>query len=145
MNKTKSIQIVGISTITSNDAAFKQNTIGKLWESFLKNPIKDKLQLSSESIFAVYSDYENKHHGLYKITIGHAVDNTNNIPQELSIVTIPEGNYRQFNPKSQTPEDIIATWKSIWDADMDALQRNYIVDFEEYNESGVKIFIGCDK
>jgi len=74
------IKIIGISTVTSNEAAFNQGTIGKLWDEFLKIPIKEKLaDISSSSIFAVYSDYENGYNGKYKLTIGYAVRDFNKI------------------------------------------------------------------
>ena len=115
MNKVcEPIHVVGISTITSNEAAFKQNTIGDLWSDFLKNPIKDQLaDVSSSSIFAVYSDYENGYDGKYKITIGYAVNHVSNIPNGLTTVIIPEGKYKTFKSKSPSPEDIVGLWKSI--------------------------------
>lgn len=140
---TQPIHIVGISTITSNEEAFKQNTIGKLWEEFLKKPLKEKLNnLTSANIYAVYSDYENKHHGKYKITIGYAVASINNIPHDLSAITIPAGEYKQFNPKNPTPTDIIETWNEIWNSNKEILPRNYVADFEEYSDTGAKILIG---
>jgi len=55
------IYIVGISKITSNEAAQNENEIGKLWDVFSKTPIKEKLNnIISDSIFAVYSDYESR-------------------------------------------------------------------------------------
>src|SRR3989339_529998 len=106
MNKPRTI--VGMSIVTSNDAAQNQNTIGKLWEAFLQSSIKEQLKnISSPSIFAVYSDYENGYMGKYKITIGYAVDDLSAIPKELSVVVIPSGNYKVYHSKSQDVQDII--------------------------------------
>ncbi len=141
----KAIKIVGISTITSNELALNQNTIGKLWGEFLSSSINDKLaDISSSSIFAVYSDYENGYQGKYKITIGYAVNDISNIPDGLSTVTIPAGKYRIFNCKSGAPEDIVETWKTIWQIDPNVFQPNFITTFEEYKDNEVSIYIGYE-
>lgn len=137
------IYIVGISTITSNEEAFKSNTIGKLWDEFAKSPIKEKLDtLSSNNVYAVYSDYENDHTGKYKITIGYAINETKNIPSQYSVMTIPSGKYQQFKPKSLSTEHLVETWQTIWKTNPELLQRNYKADFEEYNDKDVSIYIG---
>ncbi len=139
-----SLKIAGISIITSTAEAFNQNTIGQLWGEFAKQPIKEKLKsVISDNIFAVYSEYENKHHGKYRTTIGFAVDPASNIPAEFSTVIIPAGKYKTFEPKSSAPNDIITIWSEIWDMDSVKLPRNYVADFEEYAADGqVKIHIG---
>ena len=136
--------IVGLSLVTTNEEAFNQQSIATLWQKFLSTPIKDQLpQVSSPSIFAVYSDYENEHHGKYKITLGFAVPENVSIPQGLSSVIIPAGNYQTFQSKSQDPTDIVATWKRIWEADPTALKRLYATDYEEYGENEMAIHISC--
>lgn len=142
-----SMTIVGISILTSNEAAKNQNTIGKLWDEFSKASIKDKLSdmLPSSSVFAVYSDYENGFTGKYKITIGYAVKNSSSIPEGLSAVTIPVGNYKTYKSKSQSPVDIIETWKMIWQTDPNVFRRNFIADFEEYKDNDVIIHIGYEQ
>lgn len=143
-NISEPINIIGISTITSNAAALNQNTIGKLWAEFLKTPIKEKLSnISSSSIFAVYSDYENGYQGQYKITIGYAVNEVSDTPKGLTTVTIPAGKYKVF--KSQNaPEDIINTWKTIWQIDSSVLKPNFVATFEEYKDNEVLIHIGYE-
>ena len=138
------IKIVGVSTVTSNEAAFNQNTIGKLWDEFLKTPIKEELaDISSSSIFAVYSDYEDGYKGKYKITIGYAVKEVNKIPNGLTTVTIAAGKYKTFKSKSQAPEDIVETWKMIWQIDSNMFQPNFVTTFEEYKDNNeVMIHIG---
>lgn len=139
----KSINIVGISTITSNEAALNQHTIGKLWNEFLSTPIKEKLAgISSPSVFAVYSNYENGYQGKYQITIGYAVNDTSTIPNGLTTVTIPAGKYKIFKSKSPAPEDIVDTWKTIWQLDSSILQPNFVTTFEEYKDNEVMIYIG---
>jgi len=142
----RGINIIGISTVTSNKAAFSQNTIGKLWDDFLKTPIKEKLtDISSSSIFAVYSDYEDGYEGKYKITIGYAVNEVKEIPNGLTTVTIPAGKYKTFKSKSRAPEDIVDVWKTIWQIDPNTFQPNFVTTFEEYKDNNeVVISIGYD-
>lgn len=142
----KAIKIIGVSTVTSNEAAFSQNTIGKLWDQFLKSFIKDKLtDIASSSVFAVYSDYEDGYQGQYKIIIGYAVDDINEIPNGLTTVTISAGKYKAFKSKSQSPIDIVNTWQSIWKIDPNVFQSNFITNFEEYKDNGeLIIYMGHD-
>ena len=138
------IKIIGISTVTSNEAAFTQNTIGQLWNEFLNTSIKEKLSdLTSSSLFAVYSDYENGYAGKYKITIGYAVKNLDNIPDGLTTVTIPAGKYEVFKSKSCSPVDIVDTWKTIWQIDPATFKPNFVTTFEEYKDTNeVVIYVG---
>lgn len=142
--RDNSIHIIGISSIASNDESGFEK-IGSLWHSFLNKPFKEKLvNMVSSNIFAVYSDYENGHKGKYKLTLGYAVDDIIDIPDELSAVTIPAGNYKVYKANSPAPEDIFATWQTIWSTEPNLLPRNYVADFEEYAENTVTINIGCD-
>jgi predicted transcriptional regulator YdeE len=135
------VYIVGISAMTSNDVG--ANEIAKLWQDFFTAPIKEKLaNIASASVFSVYSDYENGCKGKYKITIGYAVSDLNNIPHGLTAVTIPAGSYQTYKAKSRNPEDIVAVWQTIWATAADLLPRNFAADFEEYKEDEVMIHIG---
>lgn len=137
------IHIAGISIVTSNDEAFKENTIGKLWEEFLKLPVKEKLgAIASHNCYSVYSDYENGDKGKYKVTLGYAVENLDGVSPELSVTTIPAGDYKIFKSGSASKEDVVTTWQQIWGTSSKALPRNFVADFEEYNENGVLIYIG---
>lgn len=143
-NLERPINIIGISTVTSNAAAFQHNTIAKLWNEFLSTPIKEQLtDITSSSIFAVYTDYENGYEGNYKLTIGYAITDTQHIPKGLTVTTIPAGKYQAFPSKSQAPEDIVNTWKTIWQIAPTILQPNFVATFEEYKDNNeVIIHIG---
>jgi predicted transcriptional regulator YdeE len=141
---TDPIYVLGLSIITSNEDAFKNNSIGKLWNQFIHSALKDKLKnLSSSNIFVVYSDYEDAHHGQYSVTIGYAVKELTTVPNALSTKIIQKGKYQPFLVESQTPEAIVKTWKSIWETDSHTLVRNYQTDYEEYSEKDVTIYIGA--
>lgn len=140
----KPIQVIGLSIVTTNEAAFKENTIGKLWENFANSKLSEKLNnITSPKVFAVYSDYETDHTGKYRLTVGHAVSDINHLPEGLTAVAIPSGDYQAFKAKSAAPEDIVATWKNIWQTDATKLRRTFNTDFEEYTEDGMTINISC--
>jgi predicted transcriptional regulator YdeE len=136
----KAIQVVGISTITSNDIAHHE--LSKLWEKFFNTPIKEQLDnIIDPGIFEVFSDYENGFKGKYRATIGYAVSYPCLIPEGLSLVSIPVGKYKAFKAQSSAPQDIVATWQSIWAADA-SLNRNFVADFELYYDNEASIYIG---
>lgn len=137
--------IAGLSIITSTEEAFKENSIGKLWDLFLKSQTKEQLKsvLLSDNIYAVYSHYEDGYKGKYRTTIGFSVDKNKNIPDDLTTVMLPVGKYKIYQTKNQ-PQDIIATWQNIWNIDPNTLHRNFIADFEEYHGGEVKIYVGHD-
>lgn len=139
---TYPISILGLSIITSNEEAFKENTIGKLWDRFLESSIKEKLNnIISPHVYAVYSDYEDGFKRNYKITIGYAVQDLHHIPTGLTSAIIPAGKY-QIYKAGKSPEEIIGTWQKIWAISSTKLPRNFIADFEEYSDEGVAIHIG---
>ena len=137
------INVIGMSIITTNEAAQHNNTIGKLWDDFAKASLHQKLNhIISPSVFAVYSDYENGYHSKYKITIGFAVDNLNSVPDGLTAIIIPAGHYKTYLAKSSAPADIINTWQEIWALDPEQFPRSFIADYEEYKDGRVMIHIG---
>jgi predicted transcriptional regulator YdeE len=138
----KPLYIIGISTIaTNNPEGF--NKIGELWNNFFQSSIAEQLSNKiSPNIFSVYSDYENGYKGNYKITIGYAVTDINDIPEGLKSITIPAGKYRTYLTKSPAPEDILATWQEIWTLDPEQFPRTFIADFQEHTEDKVMISVG---
>ncbi|MDF2529338.1 MAG: lipopolysaccharide heptosyltransferase family protein [Gammaproteobacteria bacterium] len=136
----KTIYVVGLSTITSNDAAYME--LGNLWGKFFSTTIKEQLSnIVDPGIFAVYSDYENGFKGKYRTTIGYAVSDPSHVPEGLSLVSIPAGKYKSFKAQSSAPQDIIATWQDIWAADA-SLNRNFVADFELYHDNEASVYIG---
>lgn len=140
---TQNIIVVGISIITSNEEAFIQNTIGNLWQSFLASSIHDRLASISPAIYAVYSDYESNEQGKYRFTLGYAVSDTEEVPEDLNSITIPGGKYKIYPAKTSTVEDIIETWQTIWNTDKSELPRAFNVDFEKHTGNQTEIFISC--
>lgn len=139
----KPLRIAGLSIITSNEVASQE--LGKLWQDFFAQNIKDKLQHTTlPYIFAVYSNYENGVQGKYRTTVGYAVDPAVSLPEGLTEVSLPRGNYKMFPAKSSGVEDIVNTWKTIWAQNLTELPRNFIADCEVYDDKYAAIYIGVE-
>ena len=137
----KPLHIVGISCITSSDAAHEN--MGKLWAKFSSSQLKEKLDnIISPATFCVYSDYENGTIDCYRATIGYAVKDLRSIPSDLSLITIPAGKYKTFPAKSTEVADVVTVWETIWALNEQQLPRNFITDFELYDENAMTVYIG---
>lgn len=142
----KELVIAGVSIVTTNENGQSMKDIGVLWEKFTKDLIRRKFtQVENECIFSVYSDYENKDLAKYRVTIGYALAQGAKAPEGLKTVLIPKGLYKSYQAKSRDPRDIVDVWQKIWSSDPNQLQRNYVADFEVYNNDSVNIFLGLKK
>jgi predicted transcriptional regulator YdeE len=142
---SKELIIMGISTTTTNDHGQSSKDLGNLWASFTEQALHEQLKTTENSVFCVYSDYENKdpkNIGRYRATIGYAVPLDISLPKGLSKVSIPTGNYREFTAESKSHEAILAVWQKIWSLDTKELPRRFSADVEVYGENGAKVFIG---
>jgi predicted transcriptional regulator YdeE len=138
------MHVIGMSIVTTNALAMSAGTIGQLWHAFKNIPVKDKIgSVLSSDIFAVYSDYENGDKASYRLTVGYAVDRHTHVPEGCVKVTVPDGVYQTYPSNSSAVQDVVATWKTIWDINPEVRQRRFLADFERYQESGeMCIYIG---
>ncbi len=142
----KEIFIAGISAVTTNENGQSMKDIGLLWDRFSKNPIRNQFtQVENECIYSVYSDYENKDLAKYRVTIGYALAQGAKAPENLKTVVIPKGVFKSYQAKSRNPSDLVDVWQKIWSSDPGQLPRNFIADFEVYNDDTVTVFLGLKK
>ena len=145
MHKTikslSTIKLIGITARTSNAAEMNPNTakIGATLENFFKTGIAAhiKERKNPGTLFAVYTDYENKKNGQYTYFLGEEVNNFDNVPQQCEILTIPAQTYVKItSEKGPMPTVCIAMWKNIWEMTPSDLggERSYKADFEIYDE-----------
>ncbi|MCH9812042.1 GyrI-like domain-containing protein [bacterium] len=127
------IKIVGIKVKTTNqNGQSYTKDIPSLWGEFYKNQISDKIaNKKSSSVYCVYTEYESDYMAPYSVVIGHRVEDFSNVPEGLSAITIPAGNYQKFTSKGNIKECIYQTWQKIWNSD---IQRAYTADYELYGE-----------
>jgi predicted transcriptional regulator YdeE len=105
---------------------------GFLWQKFESENFYSRIpgKLSNE-IFAVYFDYEGDHTQPYSYFIGCQVDRSSKVPDGMSDIYIPEGNYSRLIAKGKMPDCVAGKWKEIWQS---ATDRQYSYDFEVYGE-----------
>ena len=147
--KVERFNIIGISTETINENGKAAEDLGKLWNKFYSENIREKIPGKvNKNVYAIYTDYESNYKGKYTAMLGFKVHSLNDIPDGLLGREFEGQEFEVFTAKGNMPEAIVNTWKEIWDKD-EVLNRSYIYDFELYREnsmngenSEVEIFIG---
>ena len=126
--------IAGISVRTTNQNNQSAADIGMLWKRFYEEGIlariPDKL---SEDLYCVYTDYESNDKGWYRTVLGCRVTASRQLPDSLTTVEVPGGNYLEFTSSGKLPESIMQTWNFIWQADFNRL---FTADFDQYPAGG---------
>jgi predicted transcriptional regulator YdeE len=150
------IKLIGISTRTSNADEFNPETakIPTTIQKYITEAVYDKIpnRKTPGKTYCVYTEYEDDHTGEYTYFIGEEVELITNIPEELSTITVPAQVYAKFTTESGAmPNVCISGWMQIWKMTAEDLggERNYIADFEIYDERALDpantvldIFIG---
>ena len=130
------INIVGISTRTSNNNGEAARDIPALWGRFMSEGITKLIPKKiDETIYCLYTDYEKDHTAPYTTILGCAVRSLDEIPNGMIGKTIEVANYQQFTAKGNISEGIVFNeWVKIWNTD---LNRAYTTDFEMYGAKAV--------
>ncbi|MEL6485114.1 MAG: GyrI-like domain-containing protein [Bacteroidota bacterium] len=131
--KKEALNIVGIATKTSNKPGKADKDIPKLWEKFMvENTLERIPNKVDDTVYALYTNYEGDHTQPYTVVIGCNVASLDNIPEDMTVILIPESHYTQFTAKGNLTKDaVINTWMTIWNTD---LKRTYTTDIEIYGE-----------
>ncbi len=146
--KFNSFHVIGLSVRTRNEDQHITNDIQNLWNTFMTQGISHKIPNKLEdTLFGIYTDYENGDAGKYTAIVGCKVDNLDTIPDGMIGITIKNGDYSKFTAKGDVTKDAIPeVWGKIWNA---GLNRVYKTDFEIYDERAidptnaeVDIFVG---
>ncbi|GAA4277661.1 GyrI-like domain-containing protein [Aquimarina mytili] len=134
--KCNTFHVIGLSVRTRNEDQHITNDIQKLWNTFMERGISNKIPNKiDETLYGIYTDYENGASGYYNAIVGCKVDNLENIPEGMVGTTIKNGNYSKFVAKGDvTKEAIPDVWAKIWRSD---LNRTYATDFEVYDDRAV--------
>ncbi|WP_103070446.1 GyrI-like domain-containing protein [Aquimarina sediminis] len=134
--KMNSFEVVGISVRTSNQDGKAKKDIGELWGKFMSENMYEKIpNVTDQTIYAVYTDYEGDHTKPYTTILGYRVHNLEEIPEGMVGKKIESASYHKFIAKGDlTDNAVIDQWKKIWDMDM---KRTYTSDFETYGEKAI--------
>lgn len=129
--------VVGVSTITTNENDRAAEDINALWQRFFaemalppgNEPGSDGSAPELPFIYAVYSDYEGDHTKPYRVTIGYKAASGAPVPGGQHKVTICGGDYGILSAAGPQPQSLFDSWTAIWASDLD---RRFDTDFELY-------------
>ncbi|EPR9734708.1 GyrI-like domain-containing protein [Enterobacter asburiae] len=100
--------------------------------------------LGSESIYAIYTNYESDYKGDFEYLTG--IEAKSSIGNVESIFTLPEGEYKCYSIENSTdlPNAVAKTWANVWsDEELSLIERKYEVDYEIYRKDGsFAVFVG---
>ena len=133
------IKLVGITARTSLMSEMDQSTakIGLTLQKFFQDELPTKIpnRANPNTTYCVYTEYESDFNGEYTYFVGQQVTSFDDLPEGFVALTIPTQNYTKFtNGPGPMPAVCIDVWKQVWaDSELDS-RRNYIADFEIYDE-----------
>lgn len=133
-----SFQVVGISVRTTNQDGKAKKDIGELWGKFMSENMYKKIpNVTDQTIYAVYTDYEGDHTKPYTTILGYRVHSIDKIPEGMVSKEIEAATYNKFIAKGDlTDTAVVEQWQKIWDMDT-YIKRTYTSDFETYGEKAI--------
>ncbi len=93
-------------------------------------------------MLAVYYDYESDYKGAYTLLYGHEVTERFDPPEGMTLIEIPDQEYKTFPIHGPMPMALIEKWGEIWKMD---IPRSYTFDMERYKKDVPEILIAVDR
>ena len=136
MEKTKraAFKLIGLNLgkKTTNEGGQSAIDCGNLWQKFEKEGVAQKIPNKiSESVYAVYFDYEGDQTQPFSYFIGCPVNMDTEATPDMDSLLIPADNYSKLMARGAMPDCISKCWKDIWNT---KTGRAYNHDFEVYDE-----------
>lgn len=131
--ENQAIKLIGLQLNhkTSNENGQSSIDCGNLWQHFEKGKISESIpQKLTNSIYAVYFNYEGDHTQPFSYFIGCLVASSATTPEGLNSLIIPPQKYSKIIAKGKMPDCMAEAWKSIWSSE---INRAYSYDFEVYD------------
>lgn len=127
----KSFSILGIAVRTTNENEQAAKDIPALWNRFFTEGIAGRIPGKvDDTIYCVYTDYEDDYRKPYTTILGCKVENLETIPAGMTGKTIVQGDYEKFTASGNLQNGIVyQLWKKIWNT---PLKRAYTTDVEMY-------------
>lgn len=148
----ESFYVIGIEARTNNKKEMgPDGLIPKLWDQFMKESLIEKIPYKVDhSIIAAYTEYESDMNGDYIFFLGAKVNSIDDVPTGMVHKTVAAGRYRKFTTdKGPVWEVVPQAWVQIWSQPTSDLDRNYLFDYEVYDQraqdpanSIVDIYVG---
>jgi predicted transcriptional regulator YdeE len=128
MEKQQKKLIMGIEIRTSNETCLVD--MPQIWQKFFQEKIVEKIpHKANNTVFAVYTDYEDDYTKPYSYILGCEVTTLDDIPEGLVGTIVSPSLYAVYTTAGAYPEGLSSTWQTIWKA---PLKRAYTSDFEVY-------------
>jgi len=117
---------------TTNKNNQSEKDCGDLWQKFEQEKIAARIPGKlSETVYAVYFDYESDENGRFSYFIGCKADDKILLPEGLDELYIPAQHYEQVTAKGVMTGCITEAWQKVWDT---IKNRKFGYDFEVYDE-----------
>jgi predicted transcriptional regulator YdeE len=138
--------VIGATARTTNarEMSGEDGKIGPLWNQYVNRGDKNIPGVIDPDITcAVYSSYESDANGAYDFTLGQTVRPGQKAPVGMKSIRFPAAHYLVFTAAAGSPEAIKAAWGDVYDyfASHTDRPRAFTIDFEQYTQSGVKLYI----
>lgn len=134
--KKEAFQAIGFSIMTTNEKeASTEGNIPQLWDRYFQEQMIHHIpNQQTKETFAFYSNYESDETGTYQFTIGMPVSSLEDVPENMTTLTIPAATYAVFTTrKGPIAEVVCEAWEYIWKWSKEN-KRAFTTDFELYDE-----------
>ena len=128
LKQDEELVIIGPALRTSTEQAARD--IPAFWQRFMQESLP--VLKGARDVYAVYCDYESDYLGPYTMLLGVQVDAKASVPEGMSKVVIPRGNYARFMAQGDPAQVIWRTWAHVNGAWERRGERRYSADFERY-------------
>ena len=135
------ITVIGLETRTRNADEMDPTTarIPAHYQTYFGEGIAARIphKVDPGTMLSLYSDYESDENGEYSLTLGHEVSGGDDVPEGLSVKTLPSATYAVLTTeRGALPGVVIEAWQRIWRMSPEELggKRTYTGDFELYDE-----------
>ena len=87
-----------------------------LWNRYFQEQIMHQIpNQQTKETFAFYSNYESDETGTYQFTIGMPVSSLEDVPENMTTLTLPAATYAVFTTRKGSVSEVICeTWEYIW-------------------------------
>lgn len=124
----KEIQVAGPKVRASNTPEGMAKIAG-VWNTFFSAAIQEIPHRVGETVYGVYTRYENGAAGEYDMLACCEVDGAQGLAQSYECITLPAGRYAKFAFRGDVRRDTGRFWGIVWNTPLD---RKFTCDFEEY-------------
>ena len=141
--------VVGIKIKTTNENGKSIQDIGMTWQKLFSNGLYEKIpnKVNNKTI-GLYTEYEGDYTKPYIFVAGAESSKEDENNEEIESIVIPNGKYAKFIITGDVQDSVGKAWQEIWNMN---LKRNYICDFEEYQNNSsdmqkqeMHIYIGIE-